>query len=69
MDLISQVKCDVGVSQQWLCKKKVVVYVDVLEGMFVGWMKYGLIGYVINGLVLFNKYDIDFYINYNGKMK
>ncbi|OAM71697.1 hypothetical protein A1M00_13005 [Lactiplantibacillus plantarum] len=68
-DSISQAKRDVGASQQWLRKKKAAAYADVSEGTFTGWTKQGLAGHVINGSVLFNKRDIDFYINHNGKMK
>lgn len=68
-DSINRAKRDAGISQKWLRKGVSAKYAGVSIGTFSTWVKNGLPGRVINGTTLFNKNDIDSYINHNGKRK
>jgi len=68
-DSVESVKRDAGISQRWLRKGKAATYAGVSEGTFSSWVKQGLPCRFINGVSLFSKSDIDFWIMHNGSMK
>lgn len=69
-DSVAAAKRDAGVSQKWLRKSQAAAYSGVSAGTFGSWVKEsGLPSHVINGSVLFNKNDIDKFINHNGNLK
>ncbi|WP_414672092.1 helix-turn-helix domain-containing protein [Lactiplantibacillus nangangensis] len=69
-DSVAAAKRDAGVSQKWLRKTQAASYAGVSTGTFGSWVKeYNLPCHIINGATLFNKNDIDRFINHNGNLK
>jgi len=69
-DSVEAAKRDAGISQKWLRKTAAASYAGVSAGTFGSWVKeYGLPCHIINGATLFNKSDIDKFINHNGNLK
>lgn len=67
-DSVASVKVDAGISTRWLRKKAAARYAGVSAATFNNWMHDGVPCRVIEGVTLFDRNDIDFYINHNGTM-
>ncbi|CAJ1228937.1 helix-turn-helix domain-containing protein [Lactiplantibacillus xiangfangensis] len=65
-DSVDAAKRDAGVSQKWLRKSAAADYAGVSPVTFGNWVKSGLSCQIINGVTLFNKTEIDKFINHNG---
>lgn len=65
-DSVESVKRDAGISQKWLRKGPAGKYAGVSAGTFNDWTKNGLACHIIEGVTLYDKADIDYFINHNG---
>jgi len=67
-DVIASAKREAGVSQKWLRKNVACKYAGVSVATFNEWTKRGMPCHIIEGVVLYDKHDIDFFINHDGSM-